>query len=211
MANLKHIAKGIIKWVLYLIMKNQDFRAFHHFPFNFNSPIPDGASEVMSMCCSALEKLNVNYRLTDGTILGLYRQGAFIPHDNDIDVDILDFGAMDLLRTSMKNLGMKLGRKAVYKRQVHQLTYYSSNQVVFDMIFWYSIGNQIVNYSEEGYKRIQPKQYFTDLDSIKYDEKSYPMPSYIEEWLVLRYGEDWRTQKTYKDDWKKECFDLEKL
>jgi hypothetical protein len=211
MDKLEYIAKGIVKYILFLMSVNKDFRAFHHFPFNPNDPMPDGAVKVMAVCCEALEQINATHRLTDGTILGLYRQGAFIPHDNDIDIDILDFKDMDLLQASMKRLGMKLGRKAVYKKQVHQLAYYSSNHIVFDMIFWYSEGEQIVNYSEEGYKRTQPKKYFTDLDSIKYGEKTYPMPSHIEEWLVLRYGEDWRTPKTYKDDWKKECYDLDKL
>jgi len=211
MNKLLFFIKGIIKLLLFHLSINQDFRQYHHFSFNYNKPLPNNAVKTMISCCEVLENLGIKYRLTDGTILGLYRQGDFIPHDDDIDIDILDYKDVDLLQTSMKKLDMKLGRKVVYKKQVHQLAYYSKNLVVFDMIFWYSDGDQIVNYSEKGYKRTQPKKYFTDLDSITYFEKSYPMPSHIEEWLVFRYGENWRIPKTYKDDWKKECFDLERL
>ena len=37
-----------------------------------------------------LEKLKINYFLTDGTILGLYREQKFIEHDNDIDIALID-------------------------------------------------------------------------------------------------------------------------
>ncbi|MCX5679369.1 MAG: LicD family protein [Candidatus Omnitrophica bacterium] len=206
-----YIMKGMARYILYLILGNRRFRAFDSFPFNPNQPMPEWAPQIMAKCCEALEKNNIRYRLADGTILGLYRQGGFIVHDNDIDVDILDFQNIKLLQASMKRLGMRLGRKAVYEKQVQQLAYYSKENVIFDMIFWYSNGDKICNYSEKGYKRTQPKKYFIDLDNIKYGGRPYPMPSHIEEWLVFRYGEDWQIPKTCKDDWKKECFDLNKI
>lgn len=211
MLKFRQAARFIINYVSYFVLRYKDFRVFHYFPFNANDRMPQGAHLTMSLCCRELEKLSLNYRLADGTILGLYRQGDFIIHDNDIDIDILDFENFDLLQARMKKIGMKLGRKVVYKKHVHQLAYYNKDHVVFDMIFWYSDKDQIINYSEEGYRRVQPKKYFLNLDIINYKGEKYPTPSRIEEWLVFRYGEEWRIPKIYKDDWKKECHDLEKL
>ncbi len=188
-----------------------EFRAIRFFPFDHNQPLPAGSGKVMEKCCRALDGLGINYRLTDGTVLGLHRQGCFIPHDNDIDVDVLDFNDFEQIHLIMKSLGLRLGRKAVYKHKVQQLVYFSDDHVVFDMIFWRSSGSEIYNYSEEGYERIQSAEFFYDLGTIEFSGWAYPVPSRLEDWLVLRYGDDWRVPKTYKGDWKIECLDLSKI
>ena len=50
-----------------------------------------------------------------------------------------------------------------------------------------------------------------NLGSFNFRGKQYPMPGAIEEWLEMRYGNDWRVPKTYKGDWKEECFDMKKI
>ena len=67
----------------------KDFVEYHCFPFDANKPMPEGGDKIMAKFCTLLEELDVKYRITDGTILGLYREGKFISHDNDIDVDVL--------------------------------------------------------------------------------------------------------------------------
>jgi len=212
MVMMRFLIKKIIKQMLFLLRKNDDFREYHHFPFDTNKPLPPNADNVMRLCCELLESLAIKYRLTDGTILGLYRQGSFIPHDTDIDVDVLDFYNIEKLHTSMKKQSMKLGRKAIYKKKVQQLVYYSNDNVIFDIVFWYSEeGDMICNYSERGYKRVQNRKYFENLSTIGFNGKKYPMPCHIEEWLEMRYGKDWRTPKSFKNDWKAECGDLVKM
>jgi hypothetical protein len=208
MIDLIFTTKGIIKWVLFYLTINKEFREYHHFPFNYNKPLPNNALTMMSLCCNILENMGITYRLTDGTILGLYRQGDFIPHDNDIDVDVLDCREINMICERMKSVGMKLGRKAVYKNQIQQLVFYNDEEAVFDMIFWYSNGEIIYNYSERGYVRSQEKRFFEKLSQIEFKRKKYPIPSHIEEWLTMRFGHDWKLPKKYKGDWKKECGDL---
>jgi phosphorylcholine metabolism protein LicD len=49
-----------------------------------------------------------------------------------------------------------------------------------------------------------PKKYFTDLSEIEFYNTKFKAPSKIEDYLLLRYGKDWRTPKKdyvyYKDD-----------
>lgn len=208
MKKLIFLIKGRIKLFLFYLSKNAVFREYHHFPFDHNKPLPKHAFKTMISCCAVLDILGVTYRLTDGTILGLYRQGDFIPHDNDIDIDVLDYDQVDLIHERMKALQMKLGRKVIYKKKVQQLVYYNDDEIVFDMVFWYSDGNKIYNFSERGYQRSQEKRFFENLSQLEYCGKKHPIPSQIEEWLKIRFGSDWRIPKTYKGNWKEDCGDI---
>jgi hypothetical protein len=196
------------------IIKHDDFIEYHSFPFDTNQKLPNGAEEVMKNCCNILKSLNVNYRISDGTILGIYRNGTFIAHDNDIDVEIVGDKKVKEIEKKFKNMGMILGRKVIYKGKVQQIVYYTSNHIIFDVVIWHFFeNNKIYNYSEKGYERIQDAKYFqkNKLEYIKFKGNKYPIPTPIEEWLEMRYGRDWRTPKTYKGDWKEECFDMKRI
>lgn len=208
MNKYRSFIKRKIKLLLFHLSKNKDFREYRHIPFNHNKPLPKNAFKTMVSCCEALESLGLTYRLTDGTALGLYRQGDFIPHDNDIDIDVLDYINVDLINNKMKLESMHLGREVIFKKKVQQLVYYNDDEVIFDIVFWHSKDSKIFNYSERGYERCQEKRFFNDLSEFDYRGRKYPMPSNIEEWLEMRFGPDWKIPKTYKDDWKKECGDI---
>lgn len=203
--------KKIIKTLIFQFSRRSIYRELDIFPFNHNKPLSKEVDHKLPLLCGILESLGISYRLSDGTALGLYRQGGFIPHDNDVDVDILDCKSPGLVEKSLSSLKMIVGRRVLYKGKVQQLAYYDNCELVFDIIFWYSDGDKIYNYSERGYKRVQEKKFFFNLDKITYQGRKYPIPSHMEEWLVMRFGEDWRVPKSYKGDWKEECGDLIKL
>lgn len=204
--------RQIIKRLLYQVAQTLNpWEVYHSFPFNHNSPMAGELGEVMRSCCDVLEYLGIRYRLTDGTILGLHREGDFIKHDNDIDVDIMFPCAVDEIESSMNKIEMNLGRKVVYKSKPQQLVYYSADQMIFDMVFWGKKGGSVVNYAEEGYERMQPARFFDRLGMIEFQERVYPCPSDLEDWLGMRYGKDWRTPKTYKGDWKEDCYDMHQI
>ena len=81
-------------------------------------------------------------------------------------------------------------------------------RINFDILFWYVENSQVVNYSERNFERKQDLKYFKNLNKHTFNEVDYPIPSHIEDWLVLRYGNDWNIPKTSKGDWKEECFDI---
>lgn len=184
---------------------------FSYFPFDIHRPLPAEAKELMDFLCRLVESTGSHYRLTDGTFLGLYREGNFIRHDNDIDIDILGNSGYEVLHQIMIENGMHLGRRVFKNGLIQQAAYYSADRVIFDILFWYEHGDQIVNHSEPGYVRRQSIKYFSNLDSIQFGGRVYPVPSAPEEWLEMRYGQDWRVPKTYKGDWKDDCYDIEQI
>lgn len=201
----------ILKNMLYdvMIRINQKIRGYDdyfYFTFSTNKPMPASGNIVMKKCCEALEKLGVHYQVSDGTALGLYRQNGFIPHDNDLDVDILgDNVDIEAIQNCFeKELNMTLGRKMSYKGQIQQLTYYSDDEVIFDMIFWHVEGDRCVVRYPEAPKCVLKKKYFDNIYWFMFEGKEYPMHAPIEEWLVDRYGDDWNIPKNSKGDWRED-------
>lgn len=208
--NLIFKAKRIVKNIFFAV-NALDFNEFNSFPFNNNRSLSSEAVKDLVRGCNMLESLQLNYRLTDGTILGIHRDGRLIPHDNDIDVDVLISEKIDLEKINdlFYSNGFRLGRKVYYKRKIQQLAYYNNEtHDIFDMIFWYPDRDKVVNYSERNFERTQDLKYFVESCDIHFQGRSYPAPAPLEEWLEIRYGKDWRIPKTFKGDWKEECFDM---
>jgi hypothetical protein len=207
--------KRIIKKLLFYIDKalGKEFCEFHDFPFNEMQPFdPIKGEEAMFESSQLLKRHNIDYRITDGTVLGLYRNNQFIPHDNDIDIDILDINDdKEFIKLICNVLNYKVGRIVYFKREIQQIAFFNSNKIVVDFIFWHKKETKIFNFQENGYSRIQESKYFINLDSLNFNNRIYPIPGFIEEWLNFRYGSDWKTPKTYKGDWKEESGDINKL
>jgi len=207
---IKHLLKYYLS-----ILKNDSFVEYQSFPFDPMQKMPLGAEIIMKKYSNILKSLDINYRISDGTILGIYRAGEFIAHDNDIDIELLgDDKAMEIDKI-FKEEGMTLGRKAIYNGKIQQLVYYTPDYIIFDMVIWHlnSKDGKIYNYSERDYKRVQDAKFFQKdkLELVEFEGEKYPMPTPVEEWLEMRYGKDWKTPKTYKGDWKEECFDMKRI
>ena len=214
MDRLKAMKRFVFAWAKYGLMVCASLNRkteFHYFPFDIHVPLHKRASSVMEQVCEALDKIGIKYRLTDGTLLGIYREGGFIAHDNDIDFDVMGDDAYDSLHSAMRSMHMSLGRKVVVGGMVQQATYYTYDNIIFDFLFWHLDGQSVVNHSEPGYVREQDYTYFQNLTTLAFNGRSYPVPEALEAFLVMRYGSDWKIPKTYKGDWKEDCYDLKKL
>ena len=113
-------AKRFIKKLVFLL-KNDDFKEFNSFYNDNNNLLTRHAPNELKDCCKLIEQLGLTYRITDGTILGIYRDGRLIPHDNDIDIDVLvERGSIeeDRIISGFETAGYMLGRKVYYKNQL---------------------------------------------------------------------------------------------
>lgn len=207
MTNLKYLIKKLLFKLTYF----NNFREFMAL-YVKKRILKESDIEKMSHCCRIVENCTFNYRLTDGTALGLHRESGFIKHDDDIDIDILNATKKQIKLLKIK-LNMKIGREVIYNNKTQQIAFYDEEGFIFDVVFWYGNDSLIYNYCERDYERVQDAKYFQKdkLELIDFNGAQYPMPTPIEEWLVMRYGNDWKTPKTYKGDWKEECFDMKRI
>lgn len=149
-------------------------------------PLKPNAIEVLR---EGLYHMTGTYWISSGTLLGLYRDHQLIPHDTDLDVNVLDH-----LEITEKDLpGFRLMRTQHYKGKVMQ-TAFIKDDVIFDNYYFYSEGEYAVNYNDQGIIK-KPLKF---LKTTIY--KGYPVPTPIEEFLEWRFG-DWKTPKVTKDTW----------
>ena len=185
---------------------------YHNFPFQEFQPLSNRANEKIAEYCKYFEDNSVNYVVSWGTALGLYRDGCIIPHDTDIDVDILDYSNPSKIIHDFKGKGWILGRYVSHKNQyvarkkVQQLTFYDSDNIIYDMLLWYDTGCDIItNYSESKSKLRLQKKYYSSYEYRHISGFRFRFPKTTENYLVELYGIDWKIPKSEKGDWTDDC------
>lgn len=199
------VFSSIWKW----LSDDRNIFDYRNFPFDTSTPLPESASKTLLNVLLLLKNFNSNFRFTDGTALGLYREGKFIAGDNDIDIDLLNFTRpLNLIIKFLTN-GFSIGRFVYAKKHVQQISFFDKSNVVVDIIFWReNKSTQIVNYVEPDYIRTQDVKHFYNKTFLMFNGEVIPLPGDIENWLVSRYGDDWRTPKGSNVDWKSYCNDI---
>lgn len=207
---LSYEIKKIIKLLIYEL-KKWGFSEFHSFPFDSNKPLPKHSIELLVDVMPEISALSNDsgglIRITDGTLLGLERDGSLIPHDNDFDFDVVGVNPSILFEFAMAK-NWTIGRSVAFKREIQQLAFFDENEIIYDFIFWKKNGSFYSNYSERGYVRIQKQQFLENVSLRSYNGYDFVTPSDMLSWLVMRYGSDWSIPASSKGDWKEECGDL---
>lgn len=185
------------------IISGKEYVDFFMFPFDPNTPMPASAFEVMKKGVSILQDLNVPYSLADGTLLGVFRDNRLIPHDTDIDVTVLyPVDTKKIEDTFIKN-GFTIGRKVVAMGKVQQLIFYSPDRVLFDIIFYTKIRDDVYAFSEKDYYLKHQADHYENLASIELNGLLLSIPQHTELWLEHVYGRSWKTPKAEKpNDWR---------
>lgn len=184
------------------------YQEYFAFPFDHNKAMPEGAERVLAHACDLLSRLRVKFFVADGTALGIFRNGRLIPHDNDIDVDVIGEINFEDLDREFKKLGMTLGRRVSYQGRLQQIIYYSPEEIIFDIVFWYSNGSTVTNRAEFGFVRTQSARFFGEPEYVEFCGVRYPFHAPLREWIVARYGTNWNVPQKQKNDWKIECADI---
>jgi hypothetical protein len=151
-----------------------------------------------------LTALNVRYFLTDGTLLGLVRNGYFLDHEKeDIDIGVLaeDFSLPTFVRYAalMRRKGFKYGFLGLWGE--YFVTHWQRENVVIDIGFYFRRGDQRILYGIDESNIIEfsyPARLIEALSPVEFYGNTFMAPKHDTAVLSHQYG-DWKNPRT---DWE---------
>lgn len=167
-----------------------------------------------------LDRMNLKWWISAGTLLGIHRDGRLIPHDTDIDVEILadwtesfDKQIEDELFFNFQFMGFDLYRTMhqddEHGNEVSQLAFvHRETNIVFDIYFFYRKPTTkiLINENDMGQLWYPPINDLT-LTAIKFS--NYTFPCFDPDWYCeFRYGQGWRTPSKVKKGWAADAHNL---
>ncbi|HCL00161.1 MAG TPA: hypothetical protein DHW42_08685 [Candidatus Marinimicrobia bacterium] len=149
-----------------------------------------------------LEKNNIPYWLDEGTLLGIIREGDLLPWDHDADFGIPGEYAqkvIDLRYKFFPKYFVKINKtKSVWLpgniRSIKLKTPFERLIRInfhIDLFFKYKVDDSCRWIIMTALKHSDSK-FFDKLDTVNWEGRKVNIPSHVEEYLELNYG-DWRT------------------
>ena len=171
---------------------------------------------VLKEGCEIAEALGYEPLLASGTLLGIVRDKKLIPHDTDLDVNILvDKESRVLTVDGFKEFikvynlkGFRVIRVMLYHGTLMQVVF-KKGAVIFDVEFihkdllfdWYTTVH------EHGYYRYD-KKFYEDLGTTTFKGVQYKTPHPVKMYLAHRYGLGWKKPTKEKGKWEEQAGNL---
>lgn len=181
--------------------------------FDQDESITANAIAILHLVCQHLNTFNITYYVDAGTLLGIYRDNALIPWDDDLDLAISS-SHLKLTIESIEDLFPQLeeltGKSwlltqhiaaqdfgAVKKGDIRALKLHpkdnDSTLPMMDFFVKYIEGEWMdYTLSSRGFR--MPSEHILQLDTVTFAGQTINVPSKIELYLERHYGE-WRTPK----------------
>jgi len=149
---------------------------------------PQRAAEVLFEADDILKNLDIKYYLACGTALGFYRDGGFIPWDDEMDIEILSDAFVSRLE-ELKNEFMKSGfiARATFRGKTSKMSVFKHGiKVALSSIYDNGDG-----YHCDLFQKF-PSKYYQNPEEFVFNGRPFLMPGPISEYLAFYYG-DWKT------------------
>ncbi len=166
-------------------------------PHGYRIPIGTGNTTILTegiiLIERAMKKIGYDIFINSGTLLGVIRSGAFIPHDDDVDFGVLLHASdaasaaaewIELKNTLesnglLKNVGWLGGILKTHKIGTFTVDFFPA---------WVEGGTVFV------YPHTAGDLVLDDLFPLRVsDDLGLPIPNKPEKMLAVNYGPDWRT------------------
>ena len=185
------------------------FDVYKRFKKNYTN---DELELTLNKGCDVLNKLNVKYWIGRGTLLGFYRNGEFLPKDNDIDIDV--FTDKDVYKI-IHELPFEIYCTTILDGRYHKVQCFDDEtKILFDLWFYHLSENRIINRDLCGRFSL-PSTIPDNLTTFNYKGRSFPVPD--PEWYMnYWYGKNWKNPISYEElghwsnTYERDCSGFEK-
>lgn len=150
------------------------------------------AERLLIDCSRILQEHDLKPMLAFGSLLGAYRDESLIPHDLDVDLAIIDPDAENIIQNLIDTgVFAEKGILAIKNRQ-----FSLTRDKIYIDFYPFTVYNNKTYYSKLGYPKYILKDKDLPLQQFIFLDDEFYAPNNIEEYLVERYGKDWKTPKT---------------
>lgn len=152
---------------------------------------------------AALDELGVPFFLSNGTLLGYYRENGLIKHDRDVDIGVKIEDFDDRIIDKFISCGFNL--KTVNGEKDNGLEYsFRKRDIGLDIFFYYDTPNTSwmavwMHHNNERFRYVYPL--ISGYKVVEFLGQKFRIPENTEEYLVAQYGEHWQSPL---DRW--DCF-----
>lgn len=159
-----------------------------------------------------LNQFKITHWLSHGTMLGVYREGNFIAWDDDIDLGLY-FSQREAIKPALEELkrrGFYIPPSDPFKPiDKNNAPYYDlvaiKNGEKIEGWFFEKIGQEyIYDLPRCGRDLAHPAWYYDKLATFNFKGVKFNIPNHVEDYLVMMYGETWKTpdeSKKYNRQW----------
>ena len=154
--------------------------------------------ELLTYFKSCLDKKNVDFWLSSGTLLGAYREHKLLGHDLDLDVAVF-IDKQQEVASALLDSGFKMEHEFGIVGEGIKEQSFSYRNVKIDIFYTEKIGDNFVNYAffkdkisskNDDFNVIEVLYPVTDFVYHDFLGGKYLIPAKIVEWLTCNYGED---------------------
>jgi len=159
----------------------------------------DLALENLLLAKNILNEKKMDFWLTDGTLLGFYRDNGFIEHDEDIDLGCLIEDLNETVLFDFLDNGFKLD--SIYGNRNIGLEFsFKRKEMKLDIFFFYKEDHKFwhgawVRKKINGVKKDNLIKYSYDpfkLIEIEFYGHKFNAPDNIEKYIETKYGKNWK-------------------
>ena len=189
--------KEVEKWTQYLIKSCSEQGIIVRRFKNYNTM---KSFQILMEIKKVFDDLNIPILLHCGTLLGTYRDGEFIPNDED-DIDLMimekDRGYFEQATKKLKESGFSSPSYFKVNGKIECIGFKKGNVHIdigvlnIKKDIAYTLGNSGARY--------YPAYCFEKFSKLNFNGTDFDIPCEVEDFLKARYGKDWRIPISKKD------------
>lgn len=144
------------------------------------------------------EKYGIKYWIDDGTLLGIIRDGDLIPWDHDVDVGISGESASKIISIRYKFFPKYIIRKRSKNNiwlpgKIRSIIIETPWEKLLKINFHIDLfvkykADRFYRWIDSGALKHIDRKFYDNLDSITWEGRKISIPSHVEEYLSIRYG-----------------------